>query len=312
MHRPPRILIVGDNDVEVLTVLKHQLEDGGLCVVTALSVRDALTRVASFWPDVILIAGMLPEVDGLEFARQVKKTGLPIILLTELGESNHEAAAIRELAADCVVTPCDPQDLYARIERVLHHNARQLDKEARLVVDDCLTLDLEHAMAYTPSATVRLTSTEARLLYHLAQNAGRPVPNDELMRRVWPASTSQALLRTTIARLRAKLEPDPDNPRYILSKRRTGYLLATKPSPPVLSRQQMEVLHLVAQGYTDNQIAVALGLSSKTISAHVKLIRKALAANSRAHAVALAMHHGLLKISDANADSGSTPRGKEV
>lgn len=307
MHRPPRILIVED-DVDILTVLKYQLEYRGFYVATALSGRDGLNQLTSFWPDVILSDVMMPVMDGFQFARQVKeKTDIPIIFLTVVDESTHKAAALQEFADDYIVKPCDPPELYARIERVLRYNGLQPHDEAHLAIDDYLTLDLGHALAHTPSGTIRLTTTEARLLYHLARNVGRPVSNDELARQIWSTSASQDLLRNTIARLRAKLEPDPGNPRYILSKRRAGYLLATRSSPPALTEQQVEILRLIARGHTDNEIAVLLGLSSKTISAHIKLIRKMLAADSRAHAVALAMHYGLLKTSDASPDNGSKP-----
>lgn len=170
-------------------------------------------------------------------------------------------------------------------------------------VDDGLTLDLDGAQAHTNRGTVSLTATEVSLLQCLVRSAGRPVPGSLLRSQVWQDSpASEEALRRAIFHLRQKLEPDPGHPRYIRAKPQSGYLLAM-PGTFVLSEQQQEVLRRVARGQTDNEIAVQLGLSSRTVGTHMQAVRSLLGACSRSHAVALAMSRGLLSALDVQPES---------
>lgn len=189
-----------------------------------------------------------------------------------------------------------PIDVLAETRERPAGSGPRLPGQGPIVVDDDLALDLGQAEAHTPAGTVRLTGTEVRLLRCLMHSEGQAVAAADLIADVWGrGSVSPEMLRTTVHHLRRKLEPEPGVPRYLLTEHGFGYRLAgLHPGGPCLTAQQREVLRYVTQGYTDNEIAVALGLSSRTINGHVARIRHSLRARSRAHAVALAMQHGLL------------------
>jgi DNA-binding response OmpR family regulator len=299
MHREPRILVV-DGQAEARRHVKCQLQEAGYEVATASSGMEGLEALERFGPDLVLTEAVLPGLDGFEFAARLKASrDIPLVFLTILDEPERKAAALRDLAEDYITKPYDPDELCARLDRVLRYNGLAADTRAPTVVDENLSLDLRDLLAHTARGSVRLTTTEARLLFHLSQAGGRPLPADTLLNLVWRRTTTpESTLRAAIHRLRDKLEPDPAHPRYLVTRPRIGYLLAMRPDAPALTEQQSAVLRLVAQGCTDNEAAVALGISSRTVGTHMQAIRNVLGASSRAHAIALAMSYGLLSGSD--------------
>jgi DNA-binding response OmpR family regulator len=233
-HRPRRILLV-DDDASLLVVLSEQLRDDGYEVATARDGGEALRRLEAGWPDLILLDLMMPRVDGLALARQIKtEADLPIIVLSAIDTADSKARLLDEVAEDYVSKPYHYPELRARIERVLRRLGDRIPRRA-LVLGPNLTLDLYRRAATVGGKEVQLTPTEARLLQPLAANLGEIVATETLLSRGW-ADTDDAgpsYVWVSMRRLRQKIEVDPDRPVHLVTVRGVGYRLV--PSVPVAS-----------------------------------------------------------------------------
>jgi DNA-binding response OmpR family regulator len=233
-HRPRRILLV-DDDASLLVVLSEQLRDDGYEVATARDGGEALRRLEAGWPDLILLDLMMPRVDGLALARQIKtEADLPIIVLSAIDTADSKARLLDEVAEDYVSKPYHYPELRARIERVLRRLGDRIPRRS-LVLGPNLTLDLYRRAATVGGKEVQLTPTEARLLQPLAANLGEIVATETLLSRGW-ADTDDAgpsYVWVSMRRLRQKIEVDPDRPVHLVTVRGVGYRLV--PSVPVAS-----------------------------------------------------------------------------
>jgi len=220
-------LLLVDDDVDLLRLLKRRLETDGYDVLAVEGGRHALLTLQHQAPDLCILDIRMPEMDGLELAAEIKKRGdTPIIFLTSVDDVSSRVDAIRRYAEDYIGKPFDYQELLARVQRVLRRTAGAATfREPLVVVDDCLSLDFGRGEAHTPAGVVKLSITESKLLYHLVRNAGQTLPVGTLVARIWGYADEAGpeALRVAIYRLRKKLEPEPSKPRYILTERETGY-----------------------------------------------------------------------------------------
>lgn len=225
-HRPRRILLV-DDDTSLLVVLSEQLHDDGYEVATARDGQEALRRLEAGWPDLILLDLMMPRVDGLALARQIKaEADLPIIVLSAIDTADSKARLLDEVAEDYVTKPYHYPELRARIQRVLRRLGDRIPRQS-LVLGPTLTLDLHRRSATVAGTEVQLTPTESRLLHALAANLGETVATETLLSRGW-ADTEEAepsYVWVSMRRLRQKIEADPDRPVHLLTVRGIGYRL---------------------------------------------------------------------------------------
>jgi len=223
-------LLLVDDNVDLLRLLKRRLEADGYEVIAVESGRQALIALERQVPDLAILDLLMPEMNGFELAREIKKRGdVPILFLTAVGETQNRIKGIREYAEDYVVKPFNYQELLARVQRILRRTAGSTTiREALIVVDKDLSLDFGRAEAHTGDGVVKLSVTEAKLLYHLVRRAGQSVPLGVLVAKIWGYAdeTGPEALRVAVYRLRRKLEPDPRNPRYILTDREIGYRFA--------------------------------------------------------------------------------------
>ena len=229
-HKPRRILVV-DDDATLLVVLSEQLRDDGYEVATARDGAEALRRLESGWPDLILLDLTMPRMDGLALARRIKaQADLPIIVLSAIDTADSKARLLDEVAEDYVSKPYHYPELRARIQRVLQRLGDRIPRRS-LVLGPNLTLDLHRRSAIVAGNEVRLTPTEARLLASLAANLGETVGTDTLLARGW-ADTDEAdssYLWVSLRRLRQKIEADPDEPVHLITVRGVGYRLVALP-----------------------------------------------------------------------------------
>jgi len=229
----PRILLV-DDDPNLLVVLAEQLRDDGFEVATARDGQEAIRRLRSGWPDLIVLDMMMPRMDGLSLAREIKAVAdLPIIVLSAIDAADSKADLLEEVAEDYVTKPFHYPELRARINRVLRRLGDRVPRQSVVLGPD-LSLDLHHRTATVRGRTVALTPTESRLLYALAANLGRTVPTETLIARGWSETddADPSYVWVTMRRLRQKIEPDPDQPRHLLTVRGVGYrLVAATPAP---------------------------------------------------------------------------------
>jgi DNA-binding response OmpR family regulator len=225
-HRPRRILLV-DDDTSLLVVLAEQLSDDGYEVATARDGQEALHRLEAGWPDLIILDLMMPRVDGLALARQIKADAdLPIIVLSAIDTADSKARLLDEVAEDYVSKPYHYPELRARIQRVLRRLGDRIPRQS-LVLGPDLTLDLHRRAATVAGTEVQLTPTESRLLGALAANLGETVSTEMLLSRGW-AETEEAepsYVWVSMRRLRQKIEVNPDRPAHLLTVRGVGYRL---------------------------------------------------------------------------------------
>jgi DNA-binding response OmpR family regulator len=225
-HRPRRILLV-DDDPNLLVVLAEQLRDDGYEVATARDGQEALRRLEAGWPDLILLDLMMPRVDGLALARQIKaRADLPIFVLSAIDTADSKARLLDEVAEDYVSKPYHYPELRARIQRVLRRLGDRIPRQS-LVLGPNLTLDLHRRAATVVDTEVQLTPTESRLLHALAANLGEIVTTDTLLVGGW-TDTEEAdasYVWVSMRRLRQKIEIDPDKPVHLLTVRGVGYRL---------------------------------------------------------------------------------------
>jgi len=224
--QPPRILIV-DDDPNLLVVLADQLRNDGYDIVTARDGREALRLLRSSWPDLLIVDMMMPRMDGLSLAREIKaQADLPIIVLSAIDAGDSKADLLEEVAEDYITKPYHYAELRARVNRVMRRLGDKVPRQG-LVLGPQLTLELQRREAVVSGQTVRLTPTESRLLYALAANLGRTVASETLLARGW-ADTEDAdpsYVWVTMRRLRRKIEVDPNNPKHLLTVRGVGYRL---------------------------------------------------------------------------------------
>lgn len=228
----PRILLV-DDDPNLLVILAEQLRADGYDVVTARDGEEALRRLRQSWPDLLLIDMLMPRMDGLTLAREIKaQADLPIIVLSAIDAADSKADLLEEVAEDYVTKPYHYPELRARITRVLRRLGDKVPRQS-LVLGPDLTLDLHKREATVAGETVQLTPTESRLLYALAANIGQTVPTETLLLRGW-AETEDAdpsYVWVTMRRLRQKVERDPNRPVHLLTVRGVGYRLVRLEPP---------------------------------------------------------------------------------
>jgi DNA-binding response OmpR family regulator len=222
----PRLLLV-DDDPNLLVVLSDQLREDGFEVATARDGEEAIRRLEAGWPDLLIIDMMMPRMDGLALAREIKaQADLPIIVISAIDAADSKAFLLEEFAEDYVTKPFHYPELRARIQRVLRRVGDRVPRQALNLGPD-LSLELHRREAVVRGQRVQLTPTESRLLYALAANLGQVVPTETLLLRGW-AETEDAdpsYVWVTMRRLRQKVEVDPNRPVHVLTVRGIGYRL---------------------------------------------------------------------------------------
>ncbi|WP_367128693.1 response regulator [Saccharothrix sp. HUAS TT1] len=225
----PRLLLVED-DAVLAEALSRALRGLGHEVAVAATGERALEVLAERRTptDLVLLDVMLPGVDGFEVCRRLRAADtVPVILLTARGDAVDVVVGLECGADDYVVKPVEPRVLDARVKAVLRRAVPAPPPGRHVHVIGDLELDTA-AMAVTRDGVeLRLTSTELRLLVEFAEHPGQVLSRQALLKRVWDYGFSgdSRLVDATVARLRAKIEPEPANPVLLLTVRGFGYRL---------------------------------------------------------------------------------------
>jgi len=189
---------------------------------------QALDKVRTEMPDLVILDVMMPDVDGFEVLKTIRQAStVPVIMLTAKGEEDDRVRGLELGADDYVTKPFSPRELVSRVRAVLRRNELAVGTgvTGEIVVDERLKLDLSRREVWVEGKLVKLRPTEYRLLYHLVQNAGWVLTYDQLLTKVWGYEYRDEphYVRLYINYLRQKLEEDPANPKYILTERGVGY-----------------------------------------------------------------------------------------
>ena len=219
-------VLVVDDEPTIGEVVSAYLRRAGYETRVAADGPAALAAVAERSPDLIVLDLMLPGVDGLEVMRRVRDRSA-VILLTAKGDESDRVIGLRLGADDYVVKPFSPAELVARVDAVLRRINTVPEQEPPLELG-ALTIDPSARRVDRDGVAVTLTAREFDLLLFLARHPGRAFTREELMDHVWQYAfyTDTSTVTVHIRRLRAKLETDPEHPRWIETVWGVGYRFA--------------------------------------------------------------------------------------
>jgi two-component system KDP operon response regulator KdpE len=223
-----RILVV-DDERPIRRFLRAALTAHGFEVIEAATGQDALDIAANQNPDVIILDLGLPDMDGLEVTRRLREwSETPIIILSVRDQEQDKVRALDAGADDYLTKPFGVQELLARLRVAIRH-AYKTEPQAIFEVDG-LRVDMARRMVSVKGQEVALTPHEWDLLRLMVKYAGKVVTHRQLLHEVWGAGYQDAshMLRVNISNLRHKIEPDPAQPRYILTESGVGYRLKTE------------------------------------------------------------------------------------
>ncbi|HUS16911.1 MAG TPA: response regulator transcription factor [Chloroflexia bacterium] len=226
-----KFLIVDDDPaiVEAVSIgLQFQWQDAE--VFTAADGEAGLKRFGELAPDVTLLDVNMPRLTGFEVLTRIREVSdAPVLMLTARGDEMSKVRGLELGADDYLVKPFSHLELFARIKAVL----RRTDLPAPIsaapsFVSGPLTVNFDSREVTVAGQPVKLTPTEYKLLYQLVRNAGRVLPFDTLLGKVWGDEYRGDMdyLKTYVSRLRKKLGDDSENPRYIITERSVGYRFA--------------------------------------------------------------------------------------
>ncbi len=221
-----RILVV-DDEKSIRRFLKASLSPHGYFIIEATNAQEALMLAFSAHPDIIILDLGLPDLDGLEVTRQLRKSvKIPIIILSIREQEKDKVAALDAGADDYLTKPFSIREMLARLRAVMRRFTQQDDKPFQM---GTLFVDFLRRIVSVQGNVVHLTPTEYDILKILVQNAGRVITHRQLLKEVWDKDESfegtYHLMRVTISNLRNKIEPDPGRPVYILTEPGIGYRL---------------------------------------------------------------------------------------
>ena len=220
-----KILIIED-DRSILKAVEANLVGEGYEVETAMDGLTGLERASDPSQDLILLDLMLPKLPGEEICRQLRQNGIttPILFLTAKNEEEHRIAGFELGADDYVAKPFSIRELLGRIQAILRRAAGQKHLLAHYHFAD-VALDFVKMEARKGDEPVVLTTREFAILRLMVSNKGVVISRDRLLNEVWgyDAYPSTRTVDNQIVKLRQKLEDDPENPRFILTVRGTGY-----------------------------------------------------------------------------------------
>jgi DNA-binding response OmpR family regulator len=221
-----RILTIED-DERIRSATRLALEDEGYEVLEAADGEAALELFAGSPADVVLIDVMLPGIDGFEVCRALRRTSdVPIVMVTARTDTHDVVAGLEAGADDYVTKPFVAKELSARI-RALLRRVRPNDAGPAVLTFDGLEVSPEAGTVHRDGQQIHLTKTEFRLLCELASNPNKVLSREQLLDRVWGYGYfgDGRLVDVHVRRLRAKVEPDAAEPRYVVTVRGLGYKL---------------------------------------------------------------------------------------
>ena len=227
-----KILVV-DDEKPISDIIKFNMAKEGYEVLTAFDGREALEVFSAENPDIIILDLMLPEIDGLEVARTIRKTSnVPIIVLSAKDTEFDKVIGLEIGADDYVTKPFSNRELQARVKALLRRSEFAADPQLENVADTEIVIGDLHILpdaflVQKGNKELDLTHRELELLYHLATHVGQVMTREHLLETVWGYDYfgDVRTVDVTVRRLREKIEDTPGRPEYILTRRGVGYYM---------------------------------------------------------------------------------------
>lgn len=227
-----KILVV-DDEPQLRRVMRAALSAHGYAVMDARNGEEALVKLREEPADLVLLDLNMPGIDGMETCRVIRSASrVPIVVLSVRSSHRDKVKALDVGADDYVTKPFDMEELLARIRAALRRaEASPTAKLRRLSLDD-LDIDFETRRVKVKDTIVRLTPKEFDLLRCLVAHAGEPVPHRKLLQTVWGPDYGDEVeyLHVLVNQLRKKIEPDPGQPRYVVTEPWIGYSFVLPPT----------------------------------------------------------------------------------
>jgi DNA-binding response OmpR family regulator len=222
------LILVVDDDIRMLRMMKRMLELESFQVLTANGGDEALKIFEKEAPALVLLDIMMPDMDGYTVCRRIREfSQVPIIMVTAKGEDKEKVEGLDIGADDYVTKPFSASELAARVRAVLRRMSNQDRPQEAIFHYRDLIIDFTSRRVMVNNQELKLTSTEYKLLSYICLNAGRVVTPDQLLDKVWGEEYIGAphLLQVNIARLRKKLGDSARKPNYILTRPGIGYIM---------------------------------------------------------------------------------------
>ena len=221
-----RILIV-DDELSIIKFLRANLESKGYEVLIAMNGAEALKVFEMELPDLMLLDITMPKMDGFEVCRRLREwSQVPIIMLSARGDESDKVKCLDLGADDYITKPFGKDELIARVKAVIRRTemSTTMPTQPSLTSGD-LQIDFASRQVTIAGKEVKLTPTEYNLLQELVLNTGKVLTHIYLLNKVWGPEyrEEREYLHVFVRRLRVKLEPDPKNPRYIVTMPAIGY-----------------------------------------------------------------------------------------
>ena len=229
-----KILVV-DDEKPISDIIKFNLTKEGYDVYTAYDGQEALEQVEEVNPDLVILDLMLPKIDGLEVAREVRKThDMPIIMVTAKDSEIDKVLGLEMGADDYVTKPFSNRELVARVKANLRRQsavaansqAEEENANSDITIGD-LTIHPEAYMVSKHGDKIELTHREIELLHYLAKHIGQVMTREHLLQTVWGYDYfgDVRTVDVTVRRLREKIEDNPSRPVWLVTRRGVGYYL---------------------------------------------------------------------------------------
>ena len=221
------LILIVDDEPRMTRFIRMNLELEEYRVIEAHDGLEALDKVRTNLPDLVILDVMMPELDGFETLEMLREvSNVPVIMLTVRADEEDKVRGLELGADDYVTKPFGARELASRVRAVLRRTqGPATPEETILQIDDRLSIDFNAREVIVEDQHIKLRPTEFRLLYHLVENAGWVVPHETLLAKVWGYEYREEIqyLRLYVTYLRQKIESDPSHPRYILTERGVGY-----------------------------------------------------------------------------------------
>lgn len=219
-----KILVV-DDDRSIADLLRDTLKAEGYAVEVARDGRAGLAAFKTYHPELVILDRMMPELDGLEVLRELRRTSqVPVLFLTVKDDETDKVVGLEMGADDYMTKPFGVRELVARVRTLLRRERSAARPPEKLSIGS-LEILLDQRLVYSNGVAVEMTRTEFDLLVLLARNPGLVMSREKLLDGAWGYSFDgyQRTVDTHITKLRKKIEADPKNPKYIVTVWGVGY-----------------------------------------------------------------------------------------